>query len=642
MDKKEAKREKKGGGGFFSVFTACSGKHGKKETSVKTPIEEGAAGGVCSELVVNSSKTSEQHNVFNQISAEGESQEVELSKSLEQIDFTLKETPLQSPATNTDEGEDTASVPEDSSDLVEDALPMQFEIVQPPVGPNSKENSKEKKNGPSCETVPEGASRFEQLPSTDLVEDAIPMQLERGIVQPPAEPNSEEKKGGPSSKSGTPIPFIDKEDDSDSDSVNKEESYGKKSTKELKIEGDQIQSGPRSLMTKSGVDSKFPIHSNSKKNSNADISKFDFVHMKGHQIQLGADSVMSYSPQKKRSTSKDKKSTQNRGLKVEGDQIQSGPRSLMTKGGVDTKLPIDPDCKGTSNEVSDISKFDYVHIEGSQIQLGADCIMNSSSHGEESKAEQTTNIPYKGQGHQPSPTKPSSEDYGGPRKEFFQLILQEIQTELFQPVRELSPYYESAGKILALSILQNGPLPQFLDDPLRQELLRSDQPRPIFEALRKGLDALGMYKLMKKLPQLEFLLIPNSNRLTVKKITNLLKPEFSELHSNARTVESQIFQKFISYLRDVASGRRKGLTLERILAFVTGSEREPSLGFTIHPSISFKLADKESPRYIPTANTCINQLHLFRPEDCRQALPSDSKLFDSFDLAFSNTFFGQQ
>lgn len=28
-------------------------------------------------------------------------------------------------------------------------------------------------------------------------------------------------------QSGTPIPFIDKEDDSDSDSVNKEESYGR-------------------------------------------------------------------------------------------------------------------------------------------------------------------------------------------------------------------------------------------------------------------------------------------------------------------------------------------------------------------------------------------------------------------------------
>ncbi|KAL5012688.1 hypothetical protein ScPMuIL_011239 [Solemya velum] len=108
MDKKKAKREKKRGGGFFSVFTACSGKSGKKETSVKTSIEEGAADVVRSELVVNSSKTSEQHNVSNQISAEGRSQEVELSKSLEQIGLTLKENPLQSSATDTDEEEGTA------------------------------------------------------------------------------------------------------------------------------------------------------------------------------------------------------------------------------------------------------------------------------------------------------------------------------------------------------------------------------------------------------------------------------------------------------------------------------------------------------------------------------------------------------
>ena len=41
--------------------------------------------------------------------------------------------------------------------------------------------------------------------------------------------------------------------------------------------------------------------------------------------------------------------------------------------------------------------------------------------------------------------------------------------------------------------------------------------------------------------------------LTVKNVTNLLKPEFSEEGSNSRTFENAVYTKFMKYLREAAS-----------------------------------------------------------------------------------------
>lgn len=43
-------------------------------------------------------------------------------------------------------------------------------------------------------------------------------------------------------------------------------------------------------------------------------------------------------------------------------------------------------------------------------------------------------------------------DYGGPRKEFFALVLQQIQKEYFDPVREWSDDYETVGKIMGINL----------------------------------------------------------------------------------------------------------------------------------------------------------------------------------------------
>ena len=53
----------------------------------------------------------------------------------------------------------------------------------------------------------------------------------------------------------------------------------------------------------------------------------------------------------------------------------------------------------------------------------------------------------------------SAVDLGGPRKEFFALVLREIKDTYFNPVKEWSPSsYEVVGKVLGLYILLVHPI----------------------------------------------------------------------------------------------------------------------------------------------------------------------------------------
>ena len=85
-------------------------------------------------------------------------------------------------------------------------------------------------------------------------------------------------------------------------------------------------------------------------------------------------------------------------------------------------------------------------------------------------------------------------------------------------------------------------------------------------------------------------------------------------------------------------GRRGDITLGHILRFVTGSEREPVLGFRMHPSLSFVVTGPS--QFLPTSNTCINKLNLARAT-ISYSLPNEVELFKLFDYGFSNEYFGQ-
>ncbi|CAC5414009.1 unnamed protein product [Mytilus coruscus] len=156
-----------------------------------------------------------------------------------------------------------------------------------------------------------------------------------------------------------------------------------------------------------------------------------------------------------------------------------------------------------------------------------------------------------------------------------------------------------------------------------------EEPRQFIKDLRKGLDSLRFYQLVRSLPSLVHLFTPfPPTPITFKKITTLLKPEFSADGSNRMKAEKKVYSKFLKYLREAAT---------KVLKFATSVEEEPILGFTLHPSLHFS----ERKSHLPTGNTCINQLMLTIPEN-GEKLPEDDVLFNFFDYAFCNAYYGLQ
>ena len=136
-----------------------------------------------------------------------------------------------------------------------------------------------------------------------------------------------------------------------------------------------------------------------------------------------------------------------------------------------------------------------------------------------------------------------------------------------------------------------------------------------------------------------------------------MQPQFSEEGSNALTMEKEVYQMFVRYVREVAAGRRVcgdiTLDLSHILQFVTGAAEEPVLGFFLPPSLKFisptEMAVQSSGSdptqvvagFLPFARTCSNTLHLPRATS-QYSLPTKEKLFDLYDMAFSQSYFGKQ
>lgn len=234
-------------------------------------------------------------------------------------------------------------------------------------------------------------------------------------------------------------------------------------------------------------------------------------------------------------------------------------------------------------------------------------------------------------------------DHGGPRKEFFSLCLREIKQKYFDNGLRtlLAADYEKIGIIMSLSILQNGPIPRFLEESMLEELFESPNPSPCMTHLRDGFAKVGIYQIVKAIPQFVYLMRPSdAYELTRRKLIFLLKPSFSEEGSNAKHNEMAVYELFLKYVREASSGRRAPITLGNILRFVTGAEEEPVLGFAIPPSISFTCATNKSKwSFLPTSNTCSQMLKL--PTGSHSyPLPPEDVLFEVYDSAFSNEYFG--
>jgi hypothetical protein len=60
------------------------------------------------------------------------------------------------------------------------------------------------------------------------------------------------------------------------------------------------------------------------------------------------------------------------------------------------------------------------------------------------------------------------------------------------------------------------------------------------------------FQLVKTLPSVKYLFTPQSQQITFRMLTELLKPSFSQEGSNSRKFENEIYSQFIKYMREVA------------------------------------------------------------------------------------------
>ena len=234
-------------------------------------------------------------------------------------------------------------------------------------------------------------------------------------------------------------------------------------------------------------------------------------------------------------------------------------------------------------------------------------------------------------------------DSGGPRKEFFRLCLREIKEKYFDEGLHnlLADENGEVGIIMSLSILQNGPFPHCLSEQIVQELFFEEQPSPCVSHLRKGFYSLGLYQIGRNLPLFIDLMRPNNTtKLSRRKLVILLHPCFSEEGSNARKHENDVYALFSKYIRETSSGRRGDVTLGHILQFTTCADVEPLLGFKLPPSICFSSTTKSNKwAFLPTANTCSQTLNLLTGSH-DIPVPSEEDLFEVYDYAFKNDYFG--
>ena len=81
-----------------------------------------------------------------------------------------------------------------------------------------------------------------------------------------------------------------------------------------------------------------------------------------------------------------------------------------------------------------------------------------------------------------------------------------------------------------------------------------------------------------------------------------------------------------------SGGRRGAITLGRVLQFVSQTDKEPVLGFELHPSLNFT---EVSNSFVPTAHTCSNTFYLPHVT-INTPLPETDTLFGLYDHAFVN------
>lgn len=89
-----------------------------------------------------------------------------------------------------------------------------------------------------------------------------------------------------------------------------------------------------------------------------------------------------------------------------------------------------------------------------------------------------------------------AKDFGGPRKEFFSIILRSIKEKFFDNgIIPDNDDYETVGLILGMSMLQNGVIPCFLKEDVIEDLFVKNSMAHSINKLRVGLSKVGIYQV---------------------------------------------------------------------------------------------------------------------------------------------------
>nr|XP_055036518.1 uncharacterized protein LOC129423994 [Misgurnus anguillicaudatus] len=179
--------------------------------------------------------------------------------------------------------------------------------------------------------------------------------------------------------------------------------------------------------------------------------------------------------------------------------------------------------------------------------------------------------------------------------------------ELIASTEPLEEYLSTAGCLRPLRRLEDKN--QLVDDILMFQVIH--RVRGPFERFRDGLRTLGVLDKIQTDPEsFRTLLCWSPTTLTADLVDSLFTIRLSPVGSNRRRTEEVVVPFWRDYLADAEDqGAQK---LETVLAFATGANTVPPIGFSPQPSIEFlhQERDAESNSKLPVANTCINCLKL--------------------------------
>ncbi|XP_057292362.1 uncharacterized protein LOC130616913 [Hydractinia symbiolongicarpus] len=102
--------------------------------------------------------------------------------------------------------------------------------------------------------------------------------------------------------------------------------------------------------------------------------------------------------------------------------------------------------------------------------------------------------------------------------------------------------------------------------------------------------------------------------LTLTEFTSLYKIEFSEEGSKKRMQENNTIYYFEIYLQDLFEGKINDLIFENLLAFITGADKVPPLGFPKPITLNF-YDFTDNVKRLPFSSTC--SLTMSLPRACK-------------------------